>query len=81
MLFAAIFITIGPVVAMLQAGHGRPAGAAAAPEPGRQRAAMAARLFLADRHPVGISRQCAELSGVLRACRHPSGLDDPAPMA
>ena len=66
-LFAAIFVTIGPVLAMLAAGHERAAGAAAGADLGCGRTSLAARLFLAGRHAVGLARQRANLSGVFPA--------------
>ena len=67
-LFAGIFACIVPVLAMLQAGK---AGAfgwlpqliedSVVPNE--------VALFLAHRRAVGVPRQCADLSGVLRACR------------
>ena len=66
-LFAAIFVAIIPVLAMLQAGRGGPFAFLLAAVTANDGLPHEVGLFLADRHPVGVPRQCADLSGVLRA--------------
>ena len=68
-LFAAIFIAIIPVLAMLQAGQGGSVRAAAGDRDGARRHAARGRLFLADRRAFRLPRQCADLSRLLRARR------------
>ena len=72
MLFAAIFVTIGPVVAMLEAGPDGPLAPLLQLTRDGDGQIPAAGLFLAHRHPVGLPRQCTDISGVLRAGRHPT---------
>ena len=67
-LFAGIFACIIPVLAMLQAGKAGAFGWLPAPDR-RQRRAQRDRLFLAHRPAVGVPRQRADLSRVLRAGR------------
>ena len=56
----------------------RRAGAAARPRQQSRRLAEQPRLFLADRRPVVVPRQCADLSGVLRTGRRRSESPDGA---
>ena len=75
-LFAGIFTCIIPVLAMLQAGQGRRLFLASGRCHGARRQPARPRLFLADRLALGLPRQCADLSRVLRARRRRCGRAD-----
>ena len=66
-LFAAIFITIGPVLAMLHAGAAGPFAPAGPPYRECRRTTPSARLFLAHGPAFRLSRQCADLSRLFPA--------------
>ena len=75
-LFAGIFICIVPVIAILRAGHDGALAPLVALVTSPAGAAQRPRLFLADRGAVVLPRQCADLSGVLRARRRRSAASD-----
>ena len=68
-LFAGIFVCIIPVLAMLAGRQGRRLRLAACRRHRARRHAARRRLFLAHRRALGLPRQRADLSGVLRARR------------
>ena len=69
MLFAAIFITMIPMLALLKAGSDGPFAPLLSLVSTPEGAADRGRLFLADRHLVELPRQRADLSRVLQSRR------------
>jgi hypothetical protein len=68
-LFAAIFITLIPILAMLRAEHQGPVRSAARSRIDGGRPVKPGGLFLAHRSPVELSRQRSYLSRLLQPCR------------
>jgi hypothetical protein len=75
-LFAAIFVCMAPVLAILRAGRDGAAAGLVALTSGRRRRADPLGLFLADRRALVLPRQRADLHRLLRARRRRPGAAD-----